>query len=60
MKMYRMTMDVWVADDAKSPEDWIIQTIDDNLDHRAGEWVEYMTFELVYQSEAESEADVTG
>ena len=50
-----MTMDVWVADDAKSPEDWIIQAIDDNLDHRAGEWVEYMTFELAY----ESEADVT-
>ena len=34
MKMYRMTMDVWVADDAGSPEDWIIQAIDDNLDHR--------------------------
>ena len=59
MKMYRMTMDVWVADDAGSPEDWIIQAIDDNLNHRDGEWVEYMSFELAYQSEAEAAADVT-
>ena len=51
MKMYRMTLDVWVADDAGSPEDWIIQAIDENLEPRKRERVSYCYFDLVHESE---------